>query len=131
MPIYFVLVPLAALLVLNLPIGSFGKKAAFPTAVALAAFQALAVILLPPSTFSGPSILFGAAGFSFAADALSLLLLLTIGIVSLASLGVGYGTCAKGDELARFSMLLILRLAGLPARSCPAPGPCPASSSSR
>jgi multicomponent Na+:H+ antiporter subunit D len=113
MPIYFVLVPLAALLVLNLPMGSLGRKASFPAAVALAAAQTLIVLLVPASSFSGPSTLFGAVSFSFAADRLSLLLLLTIGIVSLASLGVGYGTIAKGEEMRRYSCLLILAITGM------------------
>jgi proton-translocating NADH-quinone oxidoreductase chain N len=113
MPMYFVLVPLAALLALNLPFGSYGKKAAFPLAVALAVAEVLAVLVLPADSFAAPSFLGGAVGFSFAADRLSRLLLLTIGLVSLASLGVGYGTMEKGEELRRYSNLLILAVTGM------------------
>jgi proton-translocating NADH-quinone oxidoreductase chain N len=113
MPTYFVLLPLALLLALNLPLGSFGKKAAFPAALALAAAQVIAVLLLPASAYSMPATLLGSASFSFAADPLSRLLLLTIGIVSLASLGVAYGSPDRGEELRRYSILLILSVAGM------------------
>jgi len=112
-PTYFVLVPLALLLALNLPLGSLGRKAAFPAALALAAAQALAVVFLPASAYSLPFFLSSASSFSFAADGLSRLLLLTIGIVGLASLGVGFGTAERGEERRRFSNLLILAITGM------------------
>jgi len=110
---YFVLAPLAVLLILNIPRGRLGRNAPFPTAVALAALEAAAAILLPAELASAPSVLLRPIGFSFAADRLSLLLVLTIGIVSLASLGVGYGTTAKGEDLRRFANLVILAIAGM------------------
>jgi multicomponent Na+:H+ antiporter subunit D len=113
MPIYFVLVPLAALLVVNLPLGPLLRKAAFPAAVAIGLVQTAVVLFVPVSSFAGPSTLFGSVSFSFAADRLSLLLLLTIGIVSLSSLGVAFGTTAKGEDLRRYSNLLILAITGM------------------
>jgi proton-translocating NADH-quinone oxidoreductase chain N len=113
MAAYFVLAPLAVLLLLNVPVGSLGRRASFPAAVALAALEAAAAILLPGGVVSAPSALLAPIGFSFAADRLSLLLILCIGIVSLAALGTGFGTTAKGEDLRRFSSLVILAIAGM------------------
>jgi proton-translocating NADH-quinone oxidoreductase chain N len=113
MATYFVLAPLAILLILNIPRGRIGRHAPFPTAVALAALEAAAALLVPPEAISAPSALLGPVAFSFAADRLSLLVILLIGVVSLAALGVGYGTTEKGEELRRFSNLMILALAAM------------------
>jgi multicomponent Na+:H+ antiporter subunit D len=113
MVVYFILAPLAIILALNLPFRSYDTKIAFPAAVGIAAAQTVLVIFLPASFFTRPSALFGSLHFAFAADRLSFLLLLTIGIVSLASLGVGYATSEKGEGLRRYSKLLILAITGM------------------
>jgi proton-translocating NADH-quinone oxidoreductase chain N len=113
MQLYFVLIPLVALLVANLPMGRVSKKLGFPIALGLAAAQALAVLFLPKGLFQGTPRLQALAGIAFEADSLSLLLLLCAGIVSLASLSVGFGTFKRGDDRHRFSNLLILSLAGM------------------
>jgi multicomponent Na+:H+ antiporter subunit D len=113
MPTYFVLVPLAILLALNLSLGSLGKRAAFPVALAIAAAQTLAVIVLPASVYAAPFAFAGSASFALSADSLSRLFLLTVGIVGIASLGVAFGTCERGEELHRFSNLFILSLTGM------------------
>jgi multicomponent Na+:H+ antiporter subunit D len=113
MPTYFVLLPLALLVALSVLPSALGRKAAFPAALALAAAQAAAVVALPASAYLAPSLLPGAPSLSFAVDELSRLLLLTIGIVSLASLGVGYGTSKGAEELGRYSTLLLLALTGM------------------
>jgi proton-translocating NADH-quinone oxidoreductase chain N len=113
MQLYFVLIPLIALLVANLPIGPIGKKLAYPLAIVLAAGQSLASLLVPPDLLLGPASIFGSVTFAFTADALSLLLILCVGIVSLAALCVAFGTIKPGDDRHRFSNLLILALAGM------------------
>jgi proton-translocating NADH-quinone oxidoreductase chain N len=113
MTTYFVLIPLAALLLVNLLPRGLGRALAFYVALALAAAQALALLVLPAEAFAGPASLFGAVPLAFAADRLSRLLLLTIGIVGLASLGVGFGSSSKEGELARFSTLFLVSLAGM------------------
>jgi multicomponent Na+:H+ antiporter subunit D len=113
MQLYFVLIPLIALLVANLPIGPIGKKLAYPLAIVLAAGQSLASLLVPHDLFLGPASIFGSVTFAFTADALSLLLILCVGIVSLAALCVAFGTIKPGDDRHRFSNLLILALAGM------------------
>jgi Formate hydrogenlyase subunit 3/Multisubunit Na+/H+ antiporter, MnhD subunit len=125
MCLYFVLVPLALLLFLNLPLGDWLRKLSFPLACLMAAAQAILVVFLPESAFAGPSAVFGGMSFSFRADRLSLLFLLTIGIVSLASLGVAYGTATEEDEdsgpgsqprsarPSRYAMLLVLATCGM------------------
>lgn len=113
MQAYFILIPLALCLFLCLPLGDFAKKYSLPIALALAAAQVLAVLFLPLSGISGPSALLGSVGFAFAVDRLSLLLLLTVGIVSLASIGVAMGTIeSEGDRL-RYARLLILAITGM------------------
>jgi multicomponent Na+:H+ antiporter subunit D len=113
MTAYFVLAPLVLLLVLNIPSGNFGRKAPFPAALTLAVLEAAAALFAPERMLSAPSTLLSPFGFALAADRLSLLIILTIGVVSLASLGVGYGTMRRGEELRRFSNLIILAIAGM------------------
>jgi multicomponent Na+:H+ antiporter subunit D len=113
MQLYFVLMPLIALLIANLPIGPIGKKFAFPLAIALAAAQSLACLFVPNDLVLGPATIFGSVTIAFAADRLSLLVILCVGIVSLAALSVAYGTVKPGDDRHRFSNLLILCMAGM------------------
>jgi multicomponent Na+:H+ antiporter subunit D len=113
MQLYFVLIPLIALLVANLPIGPVGKKLAYPLAFVLATAQVLASLFVPSELFLGPSTVFGSVSLAFQADRLSLLLILCVGIVGLAALSVGYGTIKPGDDRHRFSNLLILAMAGM------------------
>jgi multicomponent Na+:H+ antiporter subunit D len=108
----FVLIPLAALLLANLPVGRVGKKLAYPLAIALAALQVLACLFLPAELLAAPAALFG-SGPGLESDSLSRLLLLCVGIVSLASLSVGYGGFERGDARHRFSNLIIVSLAGM------------------
>jgi proton-translocating NADH-quinone oxidoreductase chain N len=109
----FVLIPLCALLVANLPIGPIGKRLAFPFAIGLATAQTFVSIFLPLDRFSEPLPFLGSLGLRFDIDNLSLLLILCVGIVSLVALCVGYGTIKPGDDRHRFSCLLILSLAGM------------------
>jgi multicomponent Na+:H+ antiporter subunit D len=113
MAAYFVLAPIALLLLLNIPSGALGRKAAFPAALFIAALETLAVLFIPEPSLNLPSGLLSRFGFTLAVDRLSLLIMLTIGVVSLASLGVGYGTMRAGEELRRFSNLVILAIAGM------------------
>ena len=113
MQLYFVLIPLIALLVANLPIGPVGKKLAYPLAFVLATAQILASLFVPSELFLGSSTIFGSVSLAFQADRLSLLLILCVGIVGLAALSVGYGTIKPGDDRHRFSNLLILAMAGM------------------
>jgi proton-translocating NADH-quinone oxidoreductase chain N len=110
MQLCFVLIPLIALLAANLPIGQFGKKLAYPLAIALACAQIPASLLVPPGSAAA---LFGSVRLPFETDSLSLLLLLCVGIVSLVALCVAYGGFKGGDDRHRFSSLLILCLAGM------------------
>ena len=113
MQLYFVLIPLIALLVANLPFGPIGKRLAYPLAFVLATAQILASLFVPSELFLGPSTIFGSVSLAFQADRLSLLLILCVGIVGLAGLSVGYGTIKPGDDRHRFSNLLILAMAGM------------------
>ncbi len=113
MQLYFVLIPLIALLVANLPFGPIGKRLAYPLAFVLATAQILASLFVPSELFLGPSTIFGSVSLAFQADRLSLLLILCVGIVGLAALSVGYGTIKPGDDRHRFSNLLRLARAGM------------------
>jgi multicomponent Na+:H+ antiporter subunit D len=123
MPLVFVLVPLIALLAINLPLGSVGRKLGFPTAALLALLQIGAVLAAPgawlgspaPSGASGVAPVVGGLKLAFSADRLSLLLLLSIGIAALAALCVARGLERKEDRggESRFYNLVILAMAGM------------------
>lgn len=83
MPLVFVLIPLVALLLINLPLGSLNRKLGFPTAALLALLQIAAVIAVPGTWVNPAQFLDGSLKFVFTADRLSLLLLLSIGIAVL------------------------------------------------
>jgi proton-translocating NADH-quinone oxidoreductase chain N len=109
----FVLIPLVLLFAANLPFGQFGKKLAYPLAACLAAAQVLAALFVPLERFADAPAFLASMRLGFELDRLSLLLILCVGLVCLASLSVGYGTFKRGDARHRFSNLLILSLAGM------------------
>jgi multicomponent Na+:H+ antiporter subunit D len=115
MPLVFVLVPLIALLAINLPLGSLGKKLGFPTAALLALLQ-IGAVLFAPGAWANPSdFLGGSVRFAFSADRLSLLLLLSIGIAVLGALCVARYLFrdSKSEEGPRFFNLTILAMIGM------------------
>jgi proton-translocating NADH-quinone oxidoreductase chain N len=112
MPLVFVLIPLVALLVINLPLGSLGKRLGFPVAALLALLQIGAVLLAPGSWQTVSSLFGGSVRFEFSADRLSLLLLLSIGLASLASSCVAQALVDSEDK-PRFFNLAILAMVGM------------------
>ena len=95
MPPLLILVPLLGVLVLNLPLRNIMRSSAFFFAFALFLAQmALAI-------------------FHYSLDNLSLIVLISIGIVSLASLTVGRYIITDKDEAFNFINLLIIASAGM------------------
>lgn len=107
-----ILVPLAILILLNLPLGSWLRKASFYAVLALALVQAWFVIF--------PAPLFVLAGnacpffpFPIGLDSLTLVMLLSIAIVVFAALLTGWSTISDPDKRFDFANLLILSLIGM------------------
>ncbi len=115
MPLVFVLIPLVALLLINLPLGSFVRKVGFPVAGLLALAQIAAVLVAPGAWTSPAQFLDGSLRFVFSADRLSLLLLLSIGIAVLGTICVARHLFrdAPADQAPRFFNLTILAMIGM------------------
>ena len=114
MPSLLILLPLIGVIVLNLPLGSIMKKAAFSFAFGLFLIQIALAIFHYPGLWAGQ--LNAVDTFfkvTFAVDHLSFIVLLSIGIVSLTALVVGRHTIADENQRFNFINLLIIASIGM------------------
>jgi len=114
-PSLLVIIPLIGILILNLPLGKIMRKAAFWLALILTIGQASLVAFAGRgfwADFSGPLAKYFPVSLA-ASDDLSLVVLLAIGLVSLAALLVGRGLIADEDECFVFINLLLLAMTGM------------------
>jgi len=108
----FILVPLAAVIILNLAKSGFAKKSACWLGVLLSSVQVGVVLfsVLAGNHIEGSGLLLTA---KLAADGLSTVMLLAIGIVTFASFMIGTYTFADADQKFNFANLMILAIAGM------------------
>jgi len=110
-PLLLILVPLAIVILLNLPF-RFLKKLAFPLALLFALAQGTMAIFYPIGLWNAPT-RFGMSLFNLSVDPLSLVLLLSIAIVFFSSLLVGNSTIEDGYKKSDFTNLLLIAVAGM------------------
>ena len=109
----FILAPLAALVLLNLPYKAAPARTAIATALALCIGQVLAVILRPALVFSNAGPLGEYFSFARDADSLSLVMLLSIGIVVAATVLVARDTISDRKRLFHFMSVLLIAMIGM------------------
>lgn len=114
MPSLFILIPIAGLIILNLPFRDVMKRLAFWFAFALFSLQ-IFMALFDRSGFWSSQFETMDSFFNvpFSVDHLTFLMLLSIGIVSLSSLLVSRYTVPKGEERFNFINLLIIASIGM------------------
>jgi multicomponent Na+:H+ antiporter subunit D len=109
----FVLVPFCCLLVLSLPLGPGSRRWAFPFALLVAALQVIAVLLPSLGLLNASGRPETLLGLGLAADNLTRVLLLSIGIVVFAAAAVG-NSMLSGDRVRlNFATVVLLSLAGM------------------
>lgn len=114
MPSLLILTPLFGVIILNLPIGGIMRRAAFWFAVVLCCVQiALAITHYPIFWGNELERLDSFFRIDFSLDHLSFIMLLCIGIVSLASLLVARHTISDEKERFKFINLLIIASVGM------------------
>jgi len=114
MPVLLVLVPLAAVLILNLPLHRIMCRFAFWIGVILCLVQALLVIQLPNAVWNGPcQVAIRLLRVTPAVDNLSLVMFLSIAIVTFVTLLVARYTISDCGKLFNFTNLVILAMAGM------------------
>jgi multicomponent Na+:H+ antiporter subunit D len=108
-----ILIPLAALVIANLPFVGGLRKVAFPAALLLSVLQVALVVFVPADLWRGPGALEDFFTFRLAVDNLTLVLLLSIGIV--VSVALLAGRCMIGDDRARanFTSVMLIALIGM------------------
>ena len=99
------LIPLAAILLCNLPLGCL-RQAAYPFGILFALFQAATAVAYP---WTGA----GHCFFALQTDNLSRVMLLAIAIVTLAALMVGRSTIPEEKKRFQFTNLLLLAVVGM------------------
>ncbi|MFH0791398.1 MAG: proton-conducting transporter membrane subunit [Candidatus Omnitrophota bacterium] len=104
----FILAPLAAVIILNLPFRKTMKRAAFWCALTLLIMQ-IYLVLFPISDLKGLTSLLR---FDFNIDFLSTVVLFCVGIVLLVTLLVGKSLIAGQEKLFNFTNLLLIILMG-------------------
>jgi multicomponent Na+:H+ antiporter subunit D len=114
MPSLLILVPLFGIIILNLPFASLMRKAAFWFALAICLIQiALAITHYPLFWGNELQTMDSFFKIDFSLDHLSFVMLLCIGIVSLASLLVARHTIQDDKERFKFINLLIIASIGM------------------
>jgi proton-translocating NADH-quinone oxidoreductase chain N len=108
---WFILVPLAGLILLNLPLGEGLGKRAFAVVLALSLAQIAAVLAVPPDTWAQPGPLVSFLDLHLRAGSLGLVMLLCIGLAVAAAAMVGSATVA--DRRPRFVSVLLISLMGM------------------
>lgn len=110
----FVLIPLASVLILNLFRSDLIKKIACWYGILLALVQICVVLLVPMEALIDKSGFFNTYfAFNFTIDSLSVLMLLTIGIVVFTAIIVGQFTYTDETKKFNFLNLILLTLAGM------------------
>ena len=116
MPSALILVPFLSLIILNLPPQKIMRKIAFGWVALLLVLQIFIVVAVPATLRStAPDFLASFFVFELSVDALSRLLLLSIGIVVLASLTVAQYVIKDQTQRFNFSNLILIVLIGMNA----------------
>lgn len=111
-----ILVPFLSLIILNLPPKEIMRKIAFGWAALLLVLQVCLVVAVPAALWStAPDFLASFFAFELSIDALSRLLLLSIGIVVLASLTVAQYVIKDQTQRFNFTNLILIVLIGMNA----------------
>jgi multicomponent Na+:H+ antiporter subunit D len=109
----FILVPFCCLLILSVPLGPGARRWAFPFVLLAAGLQILAVVSQSPSVLSETGRLETILGLRLAADNLTMVLLLSIGIVVLIAAAVGASMVSGDKARLDFATVLLLAMAGM------------------
>jgi multicomponent Na+:H+ antiporter subunit D len=113
-PSLLILLPLAGIIILNLPLGNIMRRTAYVFAFGLFLIQiALAIFHYPGLWAGGLGAVDAFFNVSFTVDHLSFIVLLSIGIVSLTSLIVGRYTISDDEQRFNFINLLIIASIGM------------------
>jgi multicomponent Na+:H+ antiporter subunit D len=114
MPSLFILIPIAGLIILNLPFRDIMKRLAFWFAFALFCTQIFMALFNRAGLWSSQfEMMDSFFNVPFSVDYLTFLMLLSIGIVSLSSLLVSRYTISFGEERFNFINLLIIASIGM------------------
>ncbi len=114
MPVLLMVIPLVAVVVLNLPLHSILKKAAFWCGVLACLFQAGLVVFAPAYMRNYPPEAVGRLlRFVPAVDNLTLVMLLAIAVVAFSALAVARYAIRDAERLFNFSNLVLLALGGM------------------
>jgi multicomponent Na+:H+ antiporter subunit D len=108
-----ILVPLAGLILMNLPIGAALKRLAFPLALALTVAQSLLIACPAGVAWLGGGTLDHYFNFSLGIDGLSRVLLLSVGIVVFTTLLVGRAMLVGPRRQFNFVSLMLLAMIGM------------------
>lgn len=114
MPVLLIVIPLAAVVVLNLPFHAVLRRAAFWFGMLTCLFQA-GLVVLAPGYIRGGSLasLSNLLRFIPAVDNLTLVMLLAIAVVGFSALMVARYSIRDAERLFNFSNLAILAFAGM------------------
>ncbi len=114
MPSLLLLIPLAGILILNLPLARFARGAAFWFALILFFIEIAIAVFHHCAFFAGaPMPIDAFFKTDFVMDHVTFVMFLSIGIVSLASLLVARYTIPDGSERFKFINLLIIAYVGM------------------
>jgi multicomponent Na+:H+ antiporter subunit D len=108
----FLLIPLAAIVMLNLPFKGVMRKLAFGAGLLLAVVQVVAVILLAMGLLSETDVRVPFT-LGLSSDNLTLVLLLSIGIVIFTTLLVGWQTIKQEKQRFNFVNLVLIAMIGM------------------
>ena len=111
-----VLVPLFAVIVMNLPLKGM-KDISFPVALLFVAAQSVLSFMMPATfwNMSTPSGMFSNFSLNFSVDSISIVMLLSIGIVAFAALIAGWHSIGGTNQEHKtdFANILLLCVAGM------------------
>ena len=108
----FLLLPLLAIILLNLPMRSITQKLAVWVGVLISLWQIIVVIQLPMGR-SGPDVMGKYFTLGLSCDNLTLVLLMAIGIVTLTTILVGRQTITGEKQLFGFMNLVFVAMIGM------------------
>ena len=113
MLVWLLLVPLAAILLLNLPYADALRRRAFTLGIAIALLQAIVVVLQPLSWWNSPSPAGRFMALNHQAGALSQVMLLSIGLAVFAAISVGRSTLGQEGKPYHFVNVVLASLIGM------------------
>ncbi len=108
MSLLLILIPIAAVILLNVGFSAFMKKIAIGLGLIVCLVQATLVLLSSSINFEMTNSL-----FNFDIDRLSLVMMLAVAIVSVATLMVGFSTIAEPRKRFNFINITLLSIAGM------------------